>query len=70
MSDHNLPLLSTLPIELVYRILNHLKTYNILISAYRVCARLDAIIDTYHASEVKLIGLCYKEASSVESEIL
>lgn len=55
MSIQNSPSLSTLPIELVYRILNHLRPYNILMSTCNVCVRLDSIIDTYEPYQVKLI---------------
>jgi hypothetical protein len=48
------PSLSTLPIELVYRILDYLHPYHILISAYSVCGTLNSIIDTYQPSKVKL----------------
>ena len=44
--------LSTLPIELVYRILDHLTQYNILISAFNVCTRWNSIIDTYQPYQV------------------
>ena len=46
--------LSTLPIGLVYRILSHLKQYDIFISATNVCVRLNSIIDTYQPYQVKL----------------
>ena len=46
--------LSTLPIELAYRILDHLQPYNILVSAYSVCTRWNSIIDTYQPYQVKL----------------
>ena len=52
MSDqHSMPL-STLPVELVYRILDHLTQYNILISAFNVCTRWNSIIDTYQPYQV------------------
>ena len=52
MSDQHSMSLSTLPIELVYRILDHLTQYNILISASNVCARWNSIIDTYQPYQV------------------
>jgi hypothetical protein len=38
----------TLPVEFIYRILNHLDLATILLSCRNVCTRLNAIIDTYH----------------------
>ena len=55
MIDHSEPLLSTLPIELVYRIFDHLETNTIFYSVDSVCAKWNAIIDTYHPYQVKLI---------------
>ena len=54
MSGQAAPSLSTLPIELAYRILNHFQPYNILLSAYSVCTRWNSIIDTYQPYQVKL----------------
>ena len=52
MSDQHSMSLSTLPIELVYRILDHLTQYNILISAFNVCTTWNSIIDTYQPYQV------------------
>lgn len=52
MSDQHSMSLSTLPIELVYRIPAHLAQYNILISAFNVCTRWNSIIDTYQPYQV------------------
>ena len=52
MSDQHSMSLSTLPIELVYRILDHLTQYNILISTFNVCTRWNSIIDTYQPYQV------------------
>ncbi|CAF4224913.1 unnamed protein product [Rotaria sp. Silwood2] len=48
MSNRIILSLHTLPIELVYRILDNLIPLDILLSVYNVCTRLDFIIDTYH----------------------
>jgi hypothetical protein len=40
--------LHTLPVELVYRILDNLDQLTIFLSMGGVCARLNAIIDNYH----------------------
>ncbi|CAF4428045.1 unnamed protein product, partial [Rotaria magnacalcarata] len=47
MTAINLSLVS-LPIELVYRILDNLDDLTILMSLRNVCSRLNLIIDTYH----------------------
>lgn len=44
--------LHTLPIELVYRILDNLDRLTIFFSLGGVCARLNAIIDNYHPYRV------------------
>ena len=54
MSDLSVPSLSTLPIEIIYRILDHLRPRDILISAYSICARWQLTIDTYQPHQVKL----------------
>ena len=44
--------LSTLPVELVYRILDHLNEKTIFWSLRNVCQRLNDITDTYHRYQV------------------
>jgi hypothetical protein len=44
--------LLTLPVEFIYRILDHLDVLTILISVRHVRLRLNAIIDTYHRYKV------------------
>jgi hypothetical protein len=44
--------LHTLPIELVYRILDNLDYRHIFLSCRNVCRRLNGIIDTYHRYKV------------------
>jgi hypothetical protein len=44
--------LLTLPIELMYGILDHLDELTILISVRDVCSRLNTITDTYHRYKV------------------
>ncbi|UJR29461.1 hypothetical protein I4U23_010673 [Adineta vaga] len=39
--------LHTLPVELIYRVLDHLDMQTILLSTYDVCIRMNTIIDTY-----------------------
>jgi hypothetical protein len=42
----------TLPVELVYRILDHLNNKSIFLSCTNVCRRLNDIIDSYHRYQV------------------
>jgi hypothetical protein len=44
--------LHTIPVELVYRILDNLEELTILLSLRNVCTRLNAITDTYHRYQV------------------
>jgi hypothetical protein len=46
------PSLLTLPVELVYRILDNLEELTILLSCRDICARLNAITDTYYRYQV------------------
>lgn len=52
--DSTAPIMN-LPIELVYRILNHLDPLEIMLSASGVCTKLDQIIDTYQPYQVRFI---------------
>ncbi len=42
----------TLPVELVYRVLDYVDDATLFCSALNVCTRLNAIIDTYHRYQV------------------
>ena len=50
--------LSTVPVELVYRILDHLSPIEVFLSARNVCQRLDSITDTYHRYKVGSASSC------------
>ena len=52
MANKLSPSLMTLPIELVYRILDSLDTVTILLSVRNVCLRLNEITDSYHPYQV------------------
>ena len=52
MSSNTTSSLIVLPIELIYRILDHLQLKDIFLSARNVCQRLDSITDTYHRYQV------------------
>jgi hypothetical protein len=52
MSGKVVPSLLTLPVEIVYRILDNLNELDILLSVRDVCTRLNAITDTYHRYQV------------------
>jgi hypothetical protein len=47
----------TLPVEIVYRILDNLNELSLLISTRDVCTRLNAIIDSYHPYKVNVISI-------------
>ena len=47
------PSLTTLPIEVVYCILDFLEPLDILLSVQDVCVRLNAIVNTYRPYEVR-----------------
>lgn len=59
MTKTNSSSLITLPIELVYRILDHLNDITILCSIRNVCTKLNTIIETYHRYEVKLTFILF-----------
>lgn len=52
MSDNNIASLTTLPIELIYRILDRLTPKHIILSVRNVCKRLNSITDVYHPYQV------------------
>ena len=52
MSNKTTSLLLALPVELVYRILDHLDSLTILLSVHDVCTRLNAITETYYRWQV------------------
>ena len=54
MSSNTTSSLIRLPIELIYRILDHLQLKDIFLSVRNVCQRLDSITDTYHPYQVSL----------------
>ncbi len=52
MSNNKISSLLTLPVELVYQILDKLDYLTILLSCQNVCKKLNDIIDTYHRYQV------------------
>ncbi len=50
--DRNITSFHTLPVELVYRILDKLDTLTILLSCRNVCTRFNAITDSYYRYQV------------------
>ncbi len=44
--------LATLPVDIIYRILDHIDVQDIYMSARNICQRLDNIIDTYKRYQV------------------
>ena len=54
MSSNTTSSLILLPIELIYRILDHLQLKDVFLSVWNVCQRLDSITDAYHPYQVNL----------------
>ena len=54
MPGNNIASLVTLPVELIYRILDHLAPKDIFLSVRNVCERLNSITDVYHPYQVNL----------------
>jgi hypothetical protein len=52
MTDKMTLTLATLPVEMVYRILDHVNGKTIFLSLRNVCQRLNDIIDTYQRYQV------------------
>jgi hypothetical protein len=52
MSEKFIPSLLTLPVELVYRILDNLNEFTILYSMRHVCTRMNKILDSYYRYQV------------------
>ncbi|CAM4802575.1 unnamed protein product [Rotaria magnacalcarata] len=61
--------LSDLPVEIVYRILDHLNTDSILISVRRVCKKLYSITDTYNRYELDLSSIPQAAIKLIASNI-
>lgn len=55
MPQNTIPSLVALPVELIFRILDHLDFVDILISVRGVCGRLNTITDAYHPYQVKYV---------------
>jgi hypothetical protein len=45
--------LHTLPVELVYRILDYLNEFDIICSMQNVCVRINLVVDSYYRHQVK-----------------
>ena len=54
MSNKGTSSLLTLPVELVYRVLDNLDELTILLSVRDVCTRLNSITDKYHRYQVNI----------------
>ena len=61
MFHNNTPSLLNLPIELIYRILDHMQPLDLLLSVREVCSRLNAITDTYYPYQVNFTFLFYSD---------
>jgi hypothetical protein len=70
MFHNNTPSFLTLPIELIYRILDHLQLLDILLSVREVCSRLNVITDTYYPYQVNFTFIFYSDVQHHYFEIL
>lgn len=52
MAEKIKPSLHTLPVEVLYRIMNHLDDFNILCTMRNVCTRINTIMDNYRRYKV------------------
>ena len=59
MSYQKTSALSTLSIELVYRILDNMDPVTIMVSCYNISGRLNTIIDTYYPYQVKFTFIIF-----------
>ncbi|CAF0792361.1 unnamed protein product [Adineta ricciae] len=48
---------STLPVELVYRIMDHQNELTLFCSMQNICRRLNQILSTYQRYQVSLLGI-------------
>lgn len=64
MVNTNIHSLHTLPVEIIYRILDNLSLYRIVCSMLNVCTRLDAVVCSYHRNEVSFIYGLFIELNS------
>jgi hypothetical protein len=55
MSHNVTPSLLDLPIELIYRILDHLEPKEIFLSVLNACQQINTIIDTYQPYQVNFV---------------
>lgn len=59
----------TIPIELVYRILDYLDEIDLIRSVINVCTRLDMIMDTYPRYLVRLILKLCERSSEFDTKL-
>ena len=67
MSRNTNQTLLSLPIEVIHRILDHLDSFDILISLHGVCAHLDAIIDNHVPYQVTVAFVSKHDRISMQS---
>lgn len=67
MSDKFFPCLLTLPVELVYRVMDHLDELAILCSIRKVCRRIDTIVDTYYRYQVNFSLIKYSSIRVIQT---
>ena len=70
MSSNTTSSLILLPIELIYRILDHLQLKDVFLSVRNVCQRLDSITDIYHRYQVNFEVKSYLDFDHLRSVTL
>jgi len=65
VSDNMVLSLLTLPVEMIYRILDQINDKALFLSARNVCQRLNTIIDSYHRYQVKSDVLSFSKNFSL-----
>ncbi len=57
-----------LPVEIIYKILDHLDDLTILCSCLNICIRMNAIIYTYYRYQVKFELYIFKQTLKVRND--
>ena len=55
MANDRITSLNMLPIELVYRIVDHLNHFEMVFAVRNICTRLNELVNTYHRYQVSII---------------
>ena len=69
MSNNSIPSLANLPVDLIYRIFDHLDPLDILISVRDVCTQLNRLTDVYCPYQVNFTIVCALHTDDVRATI-